>query len=89
MIVLIGKTLKKNIVESVKQSKGFAILTDEVTDISSIQEWVTFVQYFDRNIGDCITAFLNTTDVLEHSPDSSTNAAAIFNCLCSIIEKKN
>ena len=74
MIVLIGDTIKKKIVESIKQSKGFAILTDEVTDISNIQQLVIFVQYFDSNIGDCITTFLNTTDVLEALPDSSPNA---------------
>ena len=48
---------------------------------------MTFVQYFDSNIGDCITTFLNTTDVLEHSP--APNAEAIFNYLCSVIEKEN
>ena len=47
MMVLIDDTIKKKIVESIKQSKGFAILTDEVTDISNIQQLVTFVQYFD------------------------------------------
>ena len=45
---------------------------------------MTFVQYFDSNIGDCITTY-----ALEHLPDSSANAEAIFNCLCSIIEKEN
>ena len=40
MIVLIGDTIKKKIVESIKQSKGFAILTDEVTDISNIHTTV-------------------------------------------------
>ena len=89
MIVLTGNTIKKKIVENIKQSKGFAILIDEVTDISNIQQLVTFAQYFDSNIGDCISTFLNTTDVLEHSPDSSPNAEAIFNSLCSVIEKKN
>ena len=29
------------------------------------------------------------TFVLEHSPDSSPNAEAIFNCLCSVTEKEN
>ena len=63
-----------------------------MTDILNIQQLVTFVQYFDSNIGDCITnciTILNTTDVLEHSPDSSPNAEAIFNCQCSVIEKEN
>ena len=55
----------------------------------NIQQLVTFVQYFDSNIGDCITTFLNTTDVLEHSPDSLPNAEATFNCLCRVIEKEN
>ena len=50
---------------------------------------MTFVQYFDSSIGDCIPTFLNITDVLEHSPDSSPNAKAIFNCLCNVIEKEN
>ena len=74
MIVLIGHTIKKKIVESIKQPKGFAVLTDEVTDISNIQQLVRFVQHFDSNTGDCITTFLNTTDVLEDLPDSSPNA---------------
>ena len=43
MIVLIGDTIKKKIVESIKQSKGFTILIDEVTDVSNIQQLVTFV----------------------------------------------
>ena len=37
LIVSIGDTFKKKIVESIKQSKDFAILIDEVTDISNIQ----------------------------------------------------
>ena len=53
-------------------------------DISNIQQLVTFAQYFDSNIGDCITTY-----ALEHLPDSSPNAEAIFSCLCSIIEKEN
>ena len=84
MIVLIGDTVKKKIVESIKHPKGFAILTDEVTDISNIQQLVRFVQYFD-----CITTFLSTTDVLEDLPDSSTNAEVMFNCLSSITGKEN
>ena len=70
MIVLIGDTVKKKIEQSIRQLKGFAILTDEMTDISNIKQLVTFFQYFDSNIGDCITTFLKTIDVLEHSPDS-------------------
>ena len=70
MIVLIGDTIKNKIEQSIRQLKGFAILTDEMTDISNIQQLVIFVQYFDSNIGDLITTFLNTIDVLEHSPDS-------------------
>ena len=89
MIVLIGDTVKKKIEQSIRQLKGFAILTDEMTDISNIKQLVTFFQYFDSNIGDCITTFLKTIDVLEHSPDSLPNAKAIFNCLSSIIEKGN
>ena len=52
-----------------------------MTDISNIQQLVTFVQYFDSNIGDSI--------VLEYSPDSSPNVEAIFNCLCSVTENEN
>ena len=84
MIVLIGDTVKKKIVESIKHPKGFAILTDEVTDISNIQQLVRFVQDFD-----CITTFLSTTDVLEDLPDSSSNAEVMFNCLSSITGKEN
>ena len=37
LIVSISDTFKKKIVESIKQSKDFAILIDEVTDISNIK----------------------------------------------------
>ena len=87
MFLLIAEVIKDKIMSKVKQSNGFGLLTDEVTDIANLCQLVTFIQYYDGDIGDCLTTFVDTADVLEHSPDSSPNALAIFNCLNNFLKK--
>ncbi|CAB4007153.1 zinc finger 862-like, partial [Paramuricea clavata] len=87
MVILIANTITEKIVNKIKKSEAFGLLTDEVTDISNVQQLVSFIQFFDDEIGDCVTKFIETADLLESSPNSSPDADAIFSCLVKLLQK--
>ena len=81
MLLLIAKTIIQDLVNNIKKSDFYALLTDEVTDISNICQLESFVMFFDVDKGKADTAFLDCSDLLEHSIDASPNADAIVTCL--------
>ena len=81
MLLLISKTIIEDLVDKIKASKYFALLTDEVTDISNLCQLVSFVKFFDEKEGKPDTSFLDCSDLLEHSPDASPDADAIVTCI--------
>jgi hypothetical protein len=87
MLLLLSEVLKEDIVKKVKTSGSFCILSDEVTDISNIQQLVTFIKYFDAEMCMPQTKFINTSDLLEESTSTSASAQAIFSSLKNLIEK--
>ena len=87
MVVFIANTITEKIVKKIKKSEAFGLLTDEVTDISNVQQLVSFIQFFDEEIGDCVTKFIETADLLESSHNSFPDADAIFSCLVKLLQK--
>ena len=81
MLLLIARTIMQDLVNNIKKSNFYALLTDEVTDISNISQLVYFVKFFDVNKGKIDTAFLDCSDLLEHSINASPNADSIVTCL--------
>ena len=81
MLLLIARTKIQDLVNNIKKSNFYALLTDEVTDISNVCQLVFFVKYFDVHKGKADTAFLDCSDLLEDSIDASPNADAIVTCL--------
>ena len=81
MLLLIARTIIQDLVNNIKKSNFYALLTDEVTDILNICQLVSFVKFFDVDKGKADTAFLDCADLLEHSIDASPNADAIVTCL--------
>ena len=81
MLLLIAKTIIQDLVNNIKKSDFYALLTDEVTDISNICQLESFVMFFDVDKGKADTAFLDCSDLLEHSIDASPNRDAIVTCL--------
>ena len=81
MLLLIARTIIQDLVNNIKKSNFYALLTDEVTDILNICQLVSFVKFFDVDKGKADTAFLDCVDLLEHSIDASPNADAIVTCL--------
>ena len=81
MLLLIAKTIIGDLVDKIKQSDVYGLLTDEVTDISNLCQLVSFVKFFDVSKGKADTAFIDSSDVLEFSEDASPDADAIVSCI--------
>ena len=87
MLLLIAKNIISDIVEKIKQSDAYGLLTDEVTDISNLCQLVSFIKIFDSNKGKADTVFIDCSDVLECSADASADADAIVTCITERFEK--
>ncbi|XP_070550078.1 uncharacterized protein [Ptychodera flava] len=87
ILILLGKTLKQKITDSVRCRDSFGLMTDEVTDISVSQQLVTFIQYFDKSKGCMQTKFLSSQDILVEY--NSANANAIYSLLKKEIESND
>ena len=81
MLLLISKTIVQDLVAKIKASQYYALLTDEVTDISNLCQLVSFVKIFDEEGGKADTRYLDCSDLLEHSPEASPDADAIVACI--------
>ena len=46
MVILIANTIGEKIANKIKKFEAFGLLTDEVTDISNVQQLVSFFQFF-------------------------------------------
>ena len=87
MILVLAEIVKNKLVAKIKKSDGYACLIDEVTDISNIQNLLTFIRYFDFEKGTTSTCFGSTCDVLEESKTTSADAVSIFESLKNTLEK--
>lgn len=87
MIVLLADIILEDLVQNIKKSVGFGILTDEVTDISNIQQLLTFVKYYNVEKGEASTCFVGSTDLLAESRETSANAQSIFESLVNLLDR--
>ena len=68
----------------IRKSPFFGILTDEVTDISNVQNLATFIKYNDHEKGEAHTALIDSTDVLNFSETYSAGSQPIHDCLIEL-----
>ena len=54
---------------------------------SQTYQLVSFIQFFDEDIGNCVTKFIDATDLLESSCNSSADANATVSCLVKLLQK--
>ena len=80
MLIILSSTIVEGLTERIKNSKCFGLLTDEVTDISNVQQLVTFIKFFDMEKGDTSTVLWTSSDLLEQFEEGSLNANTILNC---------
>ena len=82
MLLLIAKAIIYDIVVKIKNINNVCgLLTDEVTDISNIYQLVSSVKYYDYNKEKAETVFIDCSNLLEFSENSSPNADAKITCV--------
>ena len=54
LVVTLGDQLTEDIIQEIKKSNVYGLLTDEVMDLSNTLQLVTFIKYFDQNLGDSL-----------------------------------
>ena len=85
MVILLSDLLKEKLISNIKNAGMYALLTDEVTDISNMQQLLTFVKYHDIDTGERETKFLHTAYLLSESKETSANAKSIFESFKNLI----
>ena len=85
MLMCLSSIIVEDVILKINNSKCYGLLTDEVTDISNVCQLVTFIKYFDHEIGNTSTIFADSSDLLEKSEEASPNADAIVNCLMAML----
>ncbi|CAH3107136.1 unnamed protein product [Pocillopora meandrina] len=79
MFLILGQVLKDRVTERVNKSKFFGCLVDEVTDVSVLQQFVTFVKYIHEG--------KSRTEVLHTEHLSEAKGKALAESLEGILKK--
>ena len=80
-----GNQIKIGLLDKVRKTLFFGILTEEVTDISNVQNLVIFIKYYDHEKGEAQTAYIDSTDLLSFSETNLTDPQTIHDCLINLI----
>ena len=74
MLLHIGNVLLQDIVDRIKKSGAFGLLSDGVTDIANQHQNISFIKYYDQLISDAATVFINTCDFLAEGDNEDVSA---------------
>ena len=85
LVLNLGDQLTEDIIQEIRKSNVYGLLTDEVTDLSNTLQLVTFIKYYDQNLGDARTHFVAVSNVLEGSVDTTATAETIHDCLINLL----
>ena len=78
IIQLIAKIIQDQIVDQVKSCPAYGILMDDMTDVTSKEQMILFIQYYCRKEEKVKTKFLSVESVLDQSDSCSANAETLF-----------
>ena len=84
-VLTLGDQLMEDIIQEIKRSNVYGLLMDEVMDLSNTHQLVTFIKFYDQNLRDARTRFVNVSDVLEGSVDTTATAETIHDCLIILL----
>lgn len=74
MFLILGETIREQVLQKVGKANFFSILCDEVCDVSNKEQLISFVQYVDQLSGMPDVKFLVIDDVLEEFTSANANA---------------
>jgi len=85
LFLLLGQALKDEIVKKVKNANSYSLMVDEATDVSVVEQLISFIQFANPETGAPEVHFLSIQNVLENS--TSANVATIVKLLREEINK--
>ena len=75
MFSSLGCAVKENVVTRAKTAGCFGLLVDDVSDISVMEQMITFIQFYDKDSSEVTVEFLSVDNLLEKH--DSANAVAV------------
>ena len=84
MFLLLGHTVKAQMIRKVSEGSSYGLLSDEVCDVSNKEQLFTFIKYVDRETSKANTSFLDVSNLLESS--TSANAETITHTITQQID---
>ena len=85
LVLTLGDQLMEDIIQEIKKFNVYGLLMDEVTDLSNTLQLITFIKYYDQNLGDAWTHFVDISYVLEGSVDTTATTETIHDCLINLL----
>jgi len=85
LFLLLGQALKDEIVKKVKNANSYGLMVDEATDVSVVEQLISFIQFANPETGAPEVHFLSIQNVLENS--TSANAATIVKLIREELSK--
>ena len=67
MFLLLGETVKAQMIRKVSERSSYGLLSDEVCDVSNKEQLVTFIKYVDRETCKANTSFLDVSNLFYFS----------------------
>ena len=86
MIIVLSDIIKEELVKKIRKSKSYTCLIDEVTDISNVQNLLTFIRFYGMEKAMTVSKFVNTCGILRESETTSPDDLSIFFCLKNVLE---
>ena len=84
MFSTLGCAVKENVVTRAKTAGCFGLLVNDVSDISVMEQMITFIQFYDKDSSEVTVEFLSVDNLLEKH--DSANAVAMFHTIQSNLQ---
>lgn len=87
VLLTLSDTLKNGLIKKLQSSNCYGLMIDDLSDVSSLEQMIVYIQYFDQDHGSVQTDFLFIANLLEKS--DSANSETLFKVLCENFEAMN
>lgn len=84
MFSTLGCAVKENVVTRAKTAGCFGLFVDDVSDISVMEQMITFIQFYDKDSSEVTVEFLSVDNLLEKH--DLANAVAMFQTIQSNLQ---
>ena len=85
IMITISDQILEEIITDIKEASTFSIMVDDVTDITSKEQCILFIQYYSVAHERTVVRFIDVTSLLDASDSTSADADTIFKVLLQVL----